>query len=145
MASALVTLLCVTGAVVWWPGINRWRRSLTVHPRRGWQRLTWDLHSAMGAWLFLFMLMWGLSGFYLGVPEPFASVVDYLWGPLELDERGGDVALAWLSRLHFGRWKSGALKALWASVGLVPAAMFVTGALMWWNRVIRRRASLENA
>ena len=25
-----VTLLCLTGAVIWWPGINHWRRSLTV-------------------------------------------------------------------------------------------------------------------
>jgi len=25
--------------------------------------------------------------------------------------------------------------------GLVPAVMFVTGGLMWWNRKIRHRAS----
>ena len=28
---------------------------------------------------------------------------------------------------------------VWAIVGMVPAVMFVTGALMWWNRVLRRR------
>jgi uncharacterized iron-regulated membrane protein len=28
-------------------------------------------------------------------------------------------------------------KAVWAAVGLVPPAMFVTGAFMWWNRVLR--------
>ncbi len=27
-------------------------------------------------------------------------------------------------------------KALWAIFGLAPAAMFVTGAIMWWNRVL---------
>ena len=26
--------------------------------------------------LFLFMLLWGVSGFYLGVPEPFSNRVD---------------------------------------------------------------------
>src|SRR5438093_556339 len=59
VASAFVTLLCVTGAIVWWPGVNRWRRSLIVKSGGGWRRFSWDLHSAMGAWLFLFILMWG--------------------------------------------------------------------------------------
>ena len=30
-------------------------------------------------------------------------------------------------------------KAIWAIFGLAPAAMFVTGAIMWWNRVLRPR------
>jgi uncharacterized iron-regulated membrane protein len=141
VASALVTLLCLTGAVVWWPGTSRWRRSLYVTSRAGWRRLTWDLHSALGAWLFLFILMWGVSGFYMGVPEPFTTLVDFISDPDPemLGDRPGDLALAWLSRLHFGRWQSEALKALWAVIGLTPALMFVTGALMWWNRVVRRR------
>ena len=29
-------------------------------------------------------------------------------------------------------------KVIWALFGLAPAAMFVTGTIMWWNRVIRR-------
>jgi uncharacterized iron-regulated membrane protein len=51
--------------------------------------------------------------------------------------------------LHFGRIQgigipcSGpglcdqATKAVWALFGLAPAAMVVTGAIMWWNRVLR--------
>jgi uncharacterized iron-regulated membrane protein len=141
VGSALVTILCLTGAVVWWPGMNRWRRSLYIKSRSGWRRLSWDLHSAMGAWLFLFILMWGVSGFYLGVPEPFMMFVDFISDPDPelLGDRPGDLALAWLSRLHFGRWQSDSLKALWAVVGLAPALMFVTGVVMWWNRVVRRR------
>jgi uncharacterized iron-regulated membrane protein len=139
VGSALVTLLCLTGAVVWWPGVNRWRRSLLVRSGAGWRRFTWDLHSAMGAWLFLFIFMWGVSGFYMGVPEPFIALVDFVSESPEMGERPGDVALAWLSRLHFGRWDSNWLKALWAAVGIAPALMFVTGVVMWWNRVVRRR------
>jgi uncharacterized iron-regulated membrane protein len=81
VASAFVTLLCLTGAIVWWPGVHRWRRSLSVRSRAGWRRLTWDLHSAIGAWLFLFIFMWGVSGFYLGAPEPFTTLVDYISSP----------------------------------------------------------------
>jgi uncharacterized iron-regulated membrane protein len=143
VASAFVTLLCLTGAVVWWPGVSRWRRSLIVKSRTGWRRFTWDLHSATGGWLFLFILMWGVSGFYMGVPEPFTAFVDLVSDPNPdvFGERPGDIALAWLSRLHFGRWQSGSLKALWALLGFVPVLMFVTGAVMWWNRVVRKRPS----
>jgi len=46
----------------------------------------------------------------------------------------------WLTRLHFGRWyQLPWLKALWAIVGLMPALMFVTGVIMWWQRVLRKR------
>jgi uncharacterized iron-regulated membrane protein len=136
-----VAIVCITGAVVWWPGVNRWRRSLYFKSRSGWRRLTWDLHSAMGAWLFPFIFMWAVTGFYLGAPESFTAFVDYISDPNPelLGDRPGDVILLWLSRLHFGRWQSDSLKALWAVVGLSPAIMFVTGAVMWWNRVVRKR------
>jgi uncharacterized iron-regulated membrane protein len=101
------------------------------------------VHSALGFWLFLFLLMWGVSGFYLGIPEPFSDFVDRISNPDDfLGERPGDIVLSWLTRLHFGRWRGmPALKAVWAILGLVPAVMFVTGVVMWWNRVLRRRGS----
>ena len=133
--SAFVTLLVLTGAVIWWPGISRWRRAFGVSLRSGWKRINFDLHSAMGFWFFLFILVWGVSGIYLGIPEPFANFVDSVSDPeTNYGDRVGDVVLLWLTRLHFGRWRSAPLKALWAVVGLVPALLFVTGAVMWWNR-----------
>jgi uncharacterized iron-regulated membrane protein len=144
--SLIFTALVLTGAVVWWPGITRWRRSLTIKTSSGWRRLNWDLHSALGFWLFAFMLMWGVSGWYLGMPEPLTNLVERFSDPEGVyGERPGDIALTWLSRLHFGRWREPGwgpwLKAAWAAFGLVPAVMFVTGLVMWWNRVVRRRAA----
>ena len=141
MLSLVMTVLVVTGLVVWWPGSGRWKRSLQIKWSSGWRRFNWDLHGAVGFWLFLFMLMWGISGFYLGVPEPFSNFVDSISDPdAFLGERPGDVVLLWLTRLHFGRWRNApVLKAVWAVIGLVPALMFVTGVIMWWNRVLRRR------
>jgi uncharacterized iron-regulated membrane protein len=61
-----------------------------------------------------------------------------------------DRALYWLAFLHFGRIDGiglpcdgpglcdQATKAVWALFGLAPAVMFATGAVMWWNRVVRR-------
>ena len=146
LLSLVFTAIVLTGAVVWWPGVSRWRRSLTIKWRSGWRRVNWDLHSALGFWLLLFMLMWGISGWYLGMPEPLTNLVERYSDPeVQYGDRPGDIALNWLSRLHFGRWRDPVwgpwFKALWAGIGLVPAIMFVTGLLMWWNRVVRRRAA----
>jgi uncharacterized iron-regulated membrane protein len=138
--SGVMTILVLTGAIVWWPGVTRWKRSLGVKFTAGWKRINWDLHSAMGFWLFLFMLIWGVSGVYLGIPEPFSNFVDSISDPdAYLGDRPGDIVLMWLTRLHFGRWRNEPLRAVWAIVGLAPAVMFVTGAVMWWQRVIRPR------
>jgi uncharacterized iron-regulated membrane protein len=144
--SLVFTVLVATGAVVWWPGASRWKRSLTIKWRSGWRRFNWDLHSALGFWLLAFMLMWGISGWYLGMPEPLTNFVESISDPEGVyGERPGDIALTWLSRLHFGRWREPGwgpwLKAAWAVIGAVPALMFVTGLLMWWNRVVRKRAA----
>ncbi|MBM3818652.1 MAG: PepSY domain-containing protein [Acidimicrobiia bacterium] len=136
--SWVVTVLAVTGLVVWWPGVTRWKRSLWVHHEATWPRFFWDLHGAFGFWLFGFVFLWGISGAYLGIPEPFSKANEFLFGLPEAMETPGDRILAWMTRLHFGRWRNGWLQAVWAAVGLVPAMLFVTGAVMWWNRVIRR-------
>ena len=144
LLSLIFTLSVITGGVVWWPGVSRWKRSLGVKVKAGWRRFNWDLHSALGFWLFFFMLMWGISGWYLGMPDPLTNFVERISDPDQpYGERPGDIVLQWLPRLHFGRWRDPVwgpwLKAVWAIVGVVPAALFVTGLIMWWNRVVRRR------
>ena len=137
VGSILTTVLCLTGAVVWWPGILNWRRGLWVKRRSRWPRFNFDLHSALGFWFFALIAIWAVSGIYLSFPAQFMTVVDWFAGPQD-HERPVDVALNWLARLHFGRWRSHTLKAVWVVAGLVPPAMFVTGAVMWWNRVGRK-------
>jgi uncharacterized iron-regulated membrane protein len=136
----------LTGFVVWWPGVTRWTRSLRISVNSGWRRFNWDLHSTLGFWLLLFMLMWGISGWYLGMPEPLTAFAERFSDPdSESGARPSDVVLSWLASLHFGRWRDPTwgpwLKAVWAAVGLSPAIMFVTGTIMWWNRVLRPRLS----
>ena len=81
LLSLVFTLSCITGGVVWWPGVSRWKRSLGVKVSAGWRRFNWDLHSALGFWLFFFMLMWGISGWYLGMPEPLTNFVERISDP----------------------------------------------------------------
>ena len=139
IGAGLMTLLGMTGAAIWWPGLQSWRRSLTVDLGASWKRLNWSLHSALGFWTLGFVLMWGVTGTYLSFPEPFTAIVNYV-EPLNLETfepRVGDAVLYWLSALHFGRFGGWSTKLLWALVGLLPPVMFGTGFLMWWNRVVR--------
>ena len=146
-------MLAFTGTVIWWPGVKAWRRSVTVRRRVGWKRFTWDLHSAIGFWSVGFILLFGMTGAYLGNPDPFQDLADYL-EPLtqtNAGERIGDRIIYWLAFLHFGRLGGRGIpgcgpglcdsttKAIWAVFGLTPAVMFVTGAVMWWNRVLSKR------
>jgi uncharacterized iron-regulated membrane protein len=52
----------------------------------------------------------------------------------------GDVFLRWFYYLHFGNFGDWGVKATWVVLGLSPVFLFVTGALMWWNRVLSREA-----
>lgn len=147
-------LVALTGLVIWWPGIERWRRSVMVRRGVGWKRFVWDLHSAVGFWSVGFMLLSAVSGLYLSNPNAVQALADWL-EPLT-DENAGyrlvDSALSWLAYLHFGRingigipctgpgFCDQSTKAVWAALGLAPAVMFVTGATMWWNRVLRPRS-----
>ena len=160
IGALLLIVLSLTGAVVWWPGIRTWRRSLTVHRNVGWRRFTWDLHSMTGFWALGFILLFGISGAYLGNPEPIQDFVDRLepMTAANAGERIVDSLVYWLAYLHFGRIGGIAIpctvryglcdlvsKSIWALFGLAPAVMFATGAVMWWNRVVRKRRKLRTA
>jgi uncharacterized iron-regulated membrane protein len=152
LAGAVATvLLALTGLTVWWPGVERWRRSLVLRRGVGWKRFVWDLHGVIGFWSFAFILVFGLSGIYLCAPESVQALADWIEPLTEANSSGRfvDGVLYWLAYLHFGRIQGigipcagpglcdQATKAVWALFGLAPAATFVTGTIMWWNRVLR--------
>jgi uncharacterized iron-regulated membrane protein len=153
-AGALALLgLAVTGLAIWWPGRKTWRRSLTLPRGVGWKRWIWHLHSMIGFWSLGFTLVFGLSGVYLVFPNSVQDFADWLEPPTAANAgiRIGDSVIYWLAYLHFGRINGIGIpcrgpglcdqttKAIWALFGLAPAAMFVTGTIMWWNRVLRPR------
>lgn len=151
----MVLVMAFTGIVVWWPGIRTWRRSLTVPRNVGWRRFIWGLHGMMGFWSFGFVVVFGLSGIYLGFPDRVQDLADWI-DPLTAANartRVADQVIYWLAYLHFGRINGIGIpcrgpglcdmttKLVWALFGLAPAALFVTGTMMWWNRVVRKKFS----
>jgi uncharacterized iron-regulated membrane protein len=132
-------LLVLTGAIIWWPGIDTWRRSLSFRWKTNPKGFNWTLHSALGFWTLAFFVMWALTGIYLSIPTTFNNIVDYL-EPLNAASRKlrfGDLVLSWFAQAHFGRFAGIWVKIIWTVVGLAPAGLFITGTLMWWKRVLK--------
>ena len=130
-----LTLLCLTGAIIWWPGLKYWRRSLQVNWRASFPRINWDLHSAFSFWCFAFVLLWGITGFYFAFPQAFSILF-----VLDPADRITDQWLFWLSELHFGRFNR-LTEALWAALGLVPGVLAFTGTFICCRRVIFKKPS----
>jgi uncharacterized iron-regulated membrane protein len=161
--------LSITGAVLWWPGIRSWRRGLIVRTKSNWKLFNWQLHNALGLWMLPIVFMFGVVGVYAAFPGPFQTLINKI-APFEVYRpipeaalmpsipvipvstptpprprfrpkySTGDNIIRWFSYLHFGNFGGWPWKALWVIIGLAPAFLFVTGVLMWWNRVIYPRA-----
>jgi uncharacterized iron-regulated membrane protein len=131
VGAIFVVIISITGAVIWWPGIRTWRRGLAIQRTSNWKLFNWELHSVVGFWMLPVVFLFGVVGIYAGFPRPFQALVNRT-GP----SRTGDKIIRWFSYLHFGNFGGWPSKAVWVIIGLAPAFLFVTGVLMWWNRVL---------
>jgi uncharacterized iron-regulated membrane protein len=137
-------VLVFTGAVLWWPGRTRWRRSLLpVRPSKT-HRFSWHLHSAIGLWAYVLVFGWAFTGVYFAFPDAF----EWAFNTFDSDptdfERPGEAALLVLIRWHFGRFGGLGVRITWVILGLIPAVLFITGFVVWWKR-LRRQAGRSRA
>ena len=148
-----VLAVAISGMAIWWPGIKTWRRSLTLHRGVGMEapHLALAQHDRLLELGFR-LDSWAERNLSLH-SEQIQEIADRLQPPLSQPAayRFVDQIIYWLAYLHFGRINGIGIpchgpglcdqttKAIWAIFGLAPAAMFVTGAIMWWNRVLRPR------
>jgi uncharacterized iron-regulated membrane protein len=141
IGAGVLCIMSISGLIVWWPGVTNWRRNLSIDWRANWKRLNWDLHSAVGIWMFLFVFMWGFTGVLLVFPQPYQHLIARFTPINQPFRRGGPMAigdqiLRWPAWIHFGnRWGWG-IETLWVVFGLAPVLLFITGMIMWWNRVV---------
>lgn len=227
-------LLGLSGVVIWWPGILRWKRSLLILHWSNWKRFNWDLHSIVGFWSCAALLAVSFTGVYLIFPSavtkltvtvvggvratksaaigsaapsapvsptpnaaqlpldqilsigqhamPEKAPLAYLSFPMtpggaftaaqyssdsipysrlrsvEIDPSTGKTTHSfdsaqsplgmrvtqYFTAIHFG-WFGGsgglglAIKILWVLLGLAPAALGITGLIMYWNRYLKRK------
>jgi uncharacterized iron-regulated membrane protein len=141
VGALLFLLLAITGAVVWWPGTSRVGHALVPGKPAKSARFARRLHNAFGIWMLALILVWAVTAVYFSFPDPFEWTIDYFDKDLTDDRRPGDWLVKALVDVHFGRSWGMTGKLLWVVFGLVPAALFITGCITWWSRVVRRRAA----
>ena len=105
------------------------------------RRFAWRLHSSLGFWSFGLLFIWGITAVYFAFPEPVESTIDFFDSDLDDLVRPGESVLLALLQLHFGRFGGLGVRVLWVVLGLLPAVLFVTGFVLWWTRVVRKRAA----
>jgi uncharacterized iron-regulated membrane protein len=141
VGALLFLALAITGAIVWWPGVNRLGHSLVPGKPAKSARFARRLHNTLGIWMLALILMWAVTAVYFSFPDPFEWTMDYFDADLSDAERPGDALVRALVNLHFGRSWGMAGKLAWVALGLVPAVLFVTGCITWWVRVVRRQTA----
>ena len=142
----LLILMGLTGAVIWWPGIQGWRRALKVPIRPGARGFSWRLHSAIGFWTCAFIIMFGVTGFILSVPGSAVArglefgVHSVLYRAIQAYALFGfdsGAAYGFVSHsvglLHTGPIEHWFVQSVWVLMGLAPVLLTVTGVSMWWR------------
>ncbi|CAN5558472.1 PepSY-associated TM helix domain-containing protein [soil metagenome] len=67
--------LCVSGVILWWPGVSRWMAALVLRRRSSWKRVNWDLHSVVGFWSSAALLGVAFTGVYFAFALPIGGLV----------------------------------------------------------------------
>jgi uncharacterized iron-regulated membrane protein len=73
-------ILCISGIIIWWPGVARWTAALVLRRRSSWRRLNWDIHSVTGFWCCIALTAVSLTGVYFAFPLPIAGTIVKLTG-----------------------------------------------------------------
>lgn len=84
-----------------------------------------------------------------GVGQPFhrtattVTVNPYTKEVLRVDslasKASGDRILSWMGPLHTGNFGGMTVKVIWFLLGLTMPALFISGFIMWWQRVVKNK------
>lgn len=138
IGGVLFILMSLSGLVLWWQGRARWYEGLLLRLNSS-RSLWWQLHTFFGFWTLLLMLAWGVSGFQLGFPREMDAIVNWF----NTDPAARPRSSSWLrffQAVHFARFGQTALtRWAWIIASFVPTLLFVSGFVVWWQRVISKR------
>jgi uncharacterized iron-regulated membrane protein len=138
IGALFLTLVCLTGAVICWPGIKNWRRSLTVKWNTRFARFSWDLHSALGFWTF--PSFW--CGAFQGSIFPFRNSLTPC-SPSSIPVTGSttEVCFGSLTRILAD---SGVTEAVWSFMGLVLALLSISDVFVCCHQLVYKKSANPN-
>jgi uncharacterized iron-regulated membrane protein len=69
-------ILCLSGMILWWPGVQRWASALLLHRRTSWRRTNFDLHTVLGFWTSAAFLLVIVTGLDFAFPNPTGKLLE---------------------------------------------------------------------
>jgi len=94
----LLVVLCISGLVIWWPGVKRIVTGFHFHPRAGWRTQNYDIHKILGFVSAALLVVIAISGASYAFPEAYRRIAANITGtaayfaPPESRLDGGRVA-----------------------------------------------------
>ena len=73
-------LLCLSGLVLWWPGVQRWAAALVINSKASWRRINWDLHTVIGFWTSAALIVIIFTGVEFAFPGPVGNMIEIVTG-----------------------------------------------------------------
>lgn len=73
-----VCLLSISGVLVWWRGIRNVVRNLVFNSSMQSKAFVWKLHSVIGIWAAIPLLIWGVSGTFFCFPTEFKAALNFV-------------------------------------------------------------------
>ena len=142
----LLTLMGLTGVVIWWPGVKRWRRALKVPMHWGASGFSRRLHRVVGFWMSAFVTMFGVTGLLLSIPgRRIARALTVVqWFGLDSEVTYKFIQPA-VGLLHSGPSRHWFIQVIWALAGTAPLFLTVTGVMIWQRhrQVSNRREAVR--
>ena len=129
IGAIVLTMLSLSGAVVWWSGIKSRRRHFFARADVESQRRVSQLHRATGPWICMFGIMWGVTGACFIFP----SLLQAAQGSSAI----GEATLQSLYMLHSGSAGGWLTRTIWAMSGLGTSFLAITGMMMWWKGIAK--------
>jgi uncharacterized iron-regulated membrane protein len=74
----LMCLMCLTGAVVWWPGARRLRYGFRYHWQASWKGQNYDVHKVLGIASLLLLAIIAFTGASYAFPDTFRGMFSAL-------------------------------------------------------------------
>jgi uncharacterized iron-regulated membrane protein len=94
-------IMCVSGLILWWPKQKRFfRQAATINFKtKNWKRLNWDLHSVLGFYALLLLMVIALTGMFF-VYDSVKSTAAFITGnqPIIKDKK---IKVEPLDKKHF--------------------------------------------
>jgi uncharacterized iron-regulated membrane protein len=80
IGALLLCLMCLTGAIVWWPGARRLRQGFRYHWGSRWQIQNYDLHKTLGIFALLGLAVIAFTGASYAFPDAYRRMFSGLTG-----------------------------------------------------------------